>query len=166
MNIDLGCGKNKKPGYIGFDLINADISCNLDSGIPCHDNSVDKVYTSHFLEHIENPVFMIGEIYRVLKTGGTAEIIVPHFSNIGAYHCLHKTFWNVRGLDFIEKSHPHHFYSDKINFKILQRKIEFRHLHIFEPIINIKPKISRMYEHWLSSIFRAYQIRIIIQKED
>lgn len=51
----------------------------LTKPLPFDDASVDYVYTSHFLEHIllSDAQNVLKEIYRVLKIGGVARIIVP-----------------------------------------------------------------------------------------
>jgi SAM-dependent methyltransferase len=52
---------------------------NLRKGIPFPDNSVDAVYHSHLMEHIDRdgvPTFQ-KEIFRVLKPGGIQRICVP-----------------------------------------------------------------------------------------
>jgi SAM-dependent methyltransferase len=57
---------------------------NLSKGIPYPDNSVDAVYHSHLLEHIDRefvPGFF-AEIRRVLKPGGLHRICVPDLENL------------------------------------------------------------------------------------
>ncbi|PCJ61028.1 MAG: hypothetical protein COA65_02050 [Rhodospirillaceae bacterium] len=53
---------------------------NLRKGIPFPDESVDAVYHSHILEHIDRKdvASFQKEIYRVLKSGGTQRICVPN----------------------------------------------------------------------------------------
>ncbi len=54
---------------------------NLSKGIPFEDNSVDVVYHSHLIEHLDKDVakkFLI-EIKRVLKPGGIIRISTPDF---------------------------------------------------------------------------------------
>ncbi len=48
-------------------------------GIPLADNSVDCVFTSHFLEHIRRPeaARVLKESLRVLKPGGRIRVVVP-----------------------------------------------------------------------------------------
>jgi predicted SAM-dependent methyltransferase len=48
-------------------------------GLPFKDNSVDYVYTSHMLEHLnqEKANFVLEECYRTLKKGGGLRVIVP-----------------------------------------------------------------------------------------
>ncbi len=45
--------------------------------LPFRDNSFDLIIASELLEHIKNDQAVIGEIYRLLKTGGKAVISVP-----------------------------------------------------------------------------------------
>lgn len=56
---------------------------DLRSGIPADDETVDAVYHSHLLEHINHdnaPAFM-AEIARVLKPGGVQRAVVPDFEH-------------------------------------------------------------------------------------
>ena len=52
---------------------------NLEYGIPLTDNCADFVYSSHFLEHLPKNTgqFFIREVFRILKPGGRARIVVP-----------------------------------------------------------------------------------------
>lgn len=52
---------------------------NLAKGIPYADNSVDAVYHSHFLEHLDRSLVdgFLQEVRRVLKPGGVHRIVVP-----------------------------------------------------------------------------------------
>lgn len=88
--LDLGCGNTKLAGSVGIDInknSKADIIFNLERGIPFPSNQFDFVYSNHFFEHIDPKrlVFLLEEIWRVTKKGGSIEIHVPHFSGVGAY---------------------------------------------------------------------------------
>lgn len=53
--------------------------CDLSKGLPAESASVDVVYHSHFLEHLDRdkvPMFQ-REVHRVLKPGGVQRIVVP-----------------------------------------------------------------------------------------
>jgi len=57
---------------------------NLANGIPFDDHSVDVVYHSHLLEHLDRDVaerFML-EVRRVLRSGGIQRIVVPDLEAI------------------------------------------------------------------------------------
>ena len=78
MNLDIGCGLNKTPGYTGIDndvKSNADILASA-LFLPIQDNTIDKINCSHLVEHLhpDETVQLFGEIYRVLRVGGQANI--------------------------------------------------------------------------------------------
>ena len=91
LKLDLGCGKNKRPGFIGVDIENfdgVDVQTNL--GVapwPWKDGSVGEVYCSHFLEHLngEGRIHFFNELYRVLIPDGRAQLITPHWRSGRAY---------------------------------------------------------------------------------
>ena len=90
VKLDFGCGKNKQQGFIGVDSLEfegVDIVADLRQPWQWDDDSVDEVYSSHFVEHLTNPERMHfwNELGRVLKKGATARIITPHWSNACAY---------------------------------------------------------------------------------
>ncbi len=80
LKIDIGCGKNKKEGYIGIDIDSesgADITASA-LNMPFGDNSVDEIYSRHMVEHLipDEAEKFFNEIYRALKIGGKADIKV------------------------------------------------------------------------------------------
>ncbi len=107
LKIDLGCGDRKMEGFIGVDsekTPSVDIQANI-LQFPwtfAKDNSVDELYTSHFVEHIPMIYWNKGnkltvlpepgsremfekffeECYRILKPGGTMTVICPYYSSI------------------------------------------------------------------------------------
>ena len=89
LKLDLGCGKHPKEGFVGVDArdFGQEIVCDLRGTWKWDDNSVDEVYSSHFLEHLTAPerIHFANELYRVLKPGGKAEIITPHWAASRAY---------------------------------------------------------------------------------
>lgn len=59
------------------------LAYDLSKGIPFGSDSVDIVYHSHVLEHLDRPVaerFLV-EMHRVLKPGGLCRIVVPDFES-------------------------------------------------------------------------------------
>src|SRR5262249_44741911 len=54
---------------------------DLSKGIPFASDSVDIVYHSHVLEHLDRPVAQrfLAETLRVLKPGGISRIVLPDF---------------------------------------------------------------------------------------
>lgn len=91
MNLDLGCGKVKKEGFIGVDSIKFDsVDVVLDIGKekwPWKANSVENIHCSHTLEHLtaQERIHFYNEAYRVLKKTGKMVIITPHWNSTRAY---------------------------------------------------------------------------------
>ena len=86
MRIDIGCGQNKQPGYIGIDVAgDADIIHDLDVyPWPFEDNSIDVVFCSHYLEHSKEITKFMDECYRIMKPEAQMTIISPYYSSVRA----------------------------------------------------------------------------------
>jgi SAM-dependent methyltransferase len=91
VKIDLGCGPKKQPGFVGLDCIAFDgVDHVLDLTAerwPFDDGIVDEAHASHFVEHLTamQRVAFFNELYRVLKVGGTAVVITPHWASSRAF---------------------------------------------------------------------------------
>jgi SAM-dependent methyltransferase len=114
VKLDLGCGPNPQPGFIGVDQYNmkgVDVVCNLGSGKwPWKDNTVDEVYCAHFLEHLTNlgekweRTHFFNELYRVLRKGGKATLIFPHWCSNRYYgDPTHKEPFSEMGFYYLSK---------------------------------------------------------------
>lgn len=73
--LNIGAGNKLITGTIVLDYPEWDAET---MAIPFADNSVDGIHCYHFLEHISNVREVIGEMCRVLKPGGVANIVVPY----------------------------------------------------------------------------------------
>jgi len=103
--IDIGCGEATKEGFIGIDWVDhgQDIVWNVVEGLPLQDNSVAEIYSSHFVEHIDEQGInkLFNEIVRVCKVGANIRIKCPHADCPEAYYLSHLTRWNedrVKGI--------------------------------------------------------------------
>ena len=95
LKVDLGGGLFPRKGYLTVDQEGADITCDLNEGIPLDDNSVGVLNASHLIEHLRDPVKTMREIHRVLAHGGWAMIEVPSTDGRGAWQDpTHVSFWN------------------------------------------------------------------------
>lgn len=84
VKLDLGCGDNKKDGFLGVDKF-ATASTDhvfdlLEFPWPVDDGAVEEAHCSHFFEHIPagKRVPFMEELYRVLAKGAKAMFITPH----------------------------------------------------------------------------------------
>jgi predicted SAM-dependent methyltransferase len=131
--LDLGCGPSKKEGYIGIDklmLPGVDYLADLEKDLSfLPDNSVDEIYSSNFLEHIDDLEQFMKECHRIIKPGGIMNIFVPHFSNPWFFSdYTHKRFFGLYTfLYFSDKNHKYkrmipEFYTD-FKFNIIEQKL-------------------------------------------
>jgi len=83
-SIDIGCGERKHPGSIGVDiaaLSSVDVVADVTRGLPFRDACISRVYASHVLEHFDDLVGVMREIWRVSQPGARVYITVPHASS-------------------------------------------------------------------------------------
>lgn len=80
--IDFGCGKNKRPGYIGVDIFmdeKVDVVCNVDKEpLPFDMDSISIIRAVHSIEHIKDPIKLFNQFYMICKNGAYIYIVVPH----------------------------------------------------------------------------------------
>jgi SAM-dependent methyltransferase len=90
LRIDIGCGKNKREGFIGVDALalpGVDVVCDIRGRWPFEDNSVDEAAASHVIEHLTNlngaweRVHFFNELHRVLKPGAKCHLAFPHWAS-------------------------------------------------------------------------------------
>ena len=98
LKLDLGCGTRKKPKTLGIDIHpqpNVDYVVNLETEpLPFPDQSVEYIHSSHFLEHIDNPINVFKEISRVCIEGAELEFWTPYAWSNSAFIYGHKHFLN------------------------------------------------------------------------
>jgi ubiquinone/menaquinone biosynthesis C-methylase UbiE len=80
--LNIGCGTNILKGYINIDIVDGDgvdlvLDFNKDK-LPFNDNSVSKILCFHVLEHLINPLDLVMECHRVLKSGGRFYVKLPN----------------------------------------------------------------------------------------
>ncbi len=83
LNLHLGCGHTLLPNWLNIDLNHvADLKADLSKDLVFFDDSVDYIYSQHFLEHIElhEAIRLLRECYRVLKVGQVMRICIPDIS--------------------------------------------------------------------------------------
>jgi GT2 family glycosyltransferase/predicted SAM-dependent methyltransferase len=83
--LNIGSGSHKLPGYINVDVeAGADIVADITKGLPFNDNSVEGVYSEHFIEHLSqgDACFFFRECRRILRPGGIVRIATPDLDEI------------------------------------------------------------------------------------
>lgn len=86
MNLHLGCGNLKLPGFINIDINSekADLKLDIRKLDIFNNATVDQIYNCHILEHIPRNELLnvILEWNRILKVGGILRISVPDFEKV------------------------------------------------------------------------------------
>ncbi len=107
VRVDLGCGNAKRPGFIGLDQFPGEqVDHVLDltkDRYPFEDDSVDEVFSAHFLEHIDEPNHVFSEIGRMCKDGARIQFWTPYaWTNeaflYGHLHNITEDLWNQFGV--------------------------------------------------------------------
>lgn len=127
LKLNLGCGHTKYPGYLGVDNNKnaefVDIVHDLNKfPYPFKANSVDEVLMDHVLEHLDDPLLVIQELYRICKKDAIIRIKVPHFSCTWL-HPGHKSAISTMLFDYFVPG-TDDYYGD-CEFKVLEKKLSW-----------------------------------------
>lgn len=90
--LNVGCGRFTREGWINLDRrpgpgvdVVADLDAVRATPIPLPDESVDEFLLSHVIEHLEDPLGLMQELWRIAKPGAIAAIRVPHGASDDAW---------------------------------------------------------------------------------
>ncbi len=124
--LDLGCGNKKRPGAIGVDFNErtaADVIHNLNSfPYPFDDSSFDEIYLDNALEHLDDVMHVMEEVYRLCKPGGVVKVIVPYFRSPWAYiDPTHKHFFTVNSFAYFD---PDHIICTRYDYSLARFKLD------------------------------------------
>lgn len=186
--LDVGCGDRKREGYIGMDIVpldGVDIIHNMNkTPWPIANDTFEEIVFDDVLEHSNNFLGILEEIFRVGKDGCRVKISVPHYSSDNMYtDPTHTTFFSSRSFNYFDKSlgFKHNFYLKDVNFKIKKVHLSFREYFTHngkEPFFNpmkwiglewLINKFSRIYERFFCWILPVgeiyYELEIVKSRE-
>ena len=124
--LDVGCGSDKAKGAIGIDhvkLPGVDIVHDLNSfPWPLKDEAFDEIYMNDIIEHLNDTVKVMEEIYRLLKRGGKVHIKVIYWNHRYAFSDpTHVKFFSEVSFQFF--TGEWHRYYTKVRFAL--EKLEY-----------------------------------------
>ncbi len=104
IKLNIGAGQTFLPGFINVDISpRADVSIDLGrDALPFPDNSVSVIFSYHTLEHVDNYLFALSEIHRVLRHGGRLLLGLPYVT-LSEFHLVnpyHRHNFNEFSFDF------------------------------------------------------------------
>lgn len=88
--IHFGSGSDIKDGFINVDFNSrADIFLDVRNKLNIPDNTIEYIYSSHFIEHLEHDdlIAHLCECHRILKPRGVVRLGVPDFPNVFRKYC-------------------------------------------------------------------------------
>jgi predicted SAM-dependent methyltransferase len=175
-SLNLGCGTDIRAGWVNLDvaaLPGVDVVHDLNRmPLPFADGEFALIHAKDVLEHV-NYVDVLRELHRILRSGGTLEIQVPHFTSADNYiDPTHIRRFSIRTFDFFVANHPaaRHYYFDFAFTEIVDRRINFFRGplvwdYLIQPLVNSHFKIQKYYElTFLSRLFPAQNIELIMRK--
>jgi len=103
--LELGCGFKKTPGAFGVDILQgseADLVHDLNVfPYPLADSSWDRIICVDVLEHVEDFVKTVEEIWRIGRAGAVVEVRAPFMSSANYFSDpTHKRAFTSRSFDY------------------------------------------------------------------
>jgi ubiquinone/menaquinone biosynthesis C-methylase UbiE len=177
--LNVGCGTDIRQGWVNIDsakLPGVDMVVDIQkTPLPFKTGTFDEILCQDILEHIDHARFtaVLRELHRILKTGGTLTIQVPHFTS--RYNYLDPTHvkrFSILTFEFFVKGSAaqRDYYFDFHFRKIASARITFErgifvYNYLVEPLVNLRRRVQMFYEAtFLSRLFPAANIVVELVK--
>lgn len=106
MKLNLGAADRSIAGFVSVDIAPpADTIADLAKPWPWEDSSVDEVKALDVVEHIEDRIHFMNELYRVLKPGAKVTIETPNACKGAGYFQdpTHKSPWVMNSFQYFQE---------------------------------------------------------------
>jgi SAM-dependent methyltransferase len=161
--LDVGCGRNKRPGAIGIDrhpASHADVLCDLDRfPYPFAASSFDRLLAIHVIEHLDDVLRALEEFHRLVRPGGTVRIETPHYTDFSSFcdptHRHHLTSFSLR---YFGEDHGGFGYYARVRFREISvhvKLLSFWKWMGFEFLVNRSVRVRRFWEYYLCYVVRG-----------
>lgn len=126
--LDLGCGARKIPGAYGVDSIflpGVDLLHDLaTTPYPFPENCADEIHLNHVLEHFENPLPIIEEVWRIARPNGRVLIRTPHYSGRYAWKDpTHRRAFSAESFHYFGKNN--YSYYTHARFRVVRVRLKY-----------------------------------------
>ncbi len=186
IELELGCGNRKRNRQaIGIDMLDypdVDIVGDVYEALASFPTqSVDAVYSYHFVEHVPDVPKLLAELARIVKPNGHVEFVAPHFSNPYFYSDpTHRSFFGLYTFCYFANESPfaRHVptYGYKAEFRIAKVDLIFKSARPFIVRYGIKRLIGsffnsctylkELYEENFCYLFPCYEVRYILRRKE
>jgi hypothetical protein len=109
--LDFGGGYATTPGFQCVDIVDtADYQINLDKPdlkLPFAEDIIEEAVAHHFIEHINNIIPFMDEVFRILKEGALFRISTPYAGTQEWYQDpTHKRAYVERSFEYFRQDSP------------------------------------------------------------
>ncbi|KRF43250.1 hypothetical protein ASH01_15725 [Terrabacter sp. Soil811] len=184
LSLELGCAGNKRnPDAVGVDLLDMPgvdvIGDAMEVLQKLPDESVQAVYSEHFMEHIADAEALVREAARVLIRGGEFRAVIPHFSNPAFYSDpTHKSQFGLYTFGYWSRATPFRrkvpTYSEPAPLVVEETMFRFkaarpfyvRHgiVKLLSSWVNLSGWTKEFYEAHVCWLMPAYEIEYVLRK--
>lgn len=91
--LNIGCGQQVLEGWINLDKTDStkielvfDLNGIPQTKLPIEENTIKDIYAAHVIEHLDNPLQVFSELWRIAEPGCRIIIRVPHGSSDAAHN--------------------------------------------------------------------------------
>jgi spore maturation protein CgeB len=164
LKVDLGCGPTKPDGFIGVDIgfqPGVDIVADLNRRFPFADCSINVVRAHDTVEHLQDRLHTMNEIWRICKPGALVEILVPSTDGRGAFQDpTHVSYWNINSFRYYCIEFPAYLdLCQKYGFKG-QFSLDFlEHIESQDQVTHVLARLTAIKENELSDWIQAIELR-------
>lgn len=160
--LDVGCGRNKRPGAIGVDVNRntaADVVADINRGaLPFRDSTFSQVWLVHVIEHVADVVATIEEVHRLTRAGGLIIIETPHYTDFSSF-CDPTHRWHLNSFSFryFTEEGGFSYYSNR---RLRERRLQVKLLRLwkllgFEWLVNHSRAFRKFWEYYLCFVIRG-----------
>lgn len=119
--VDLGSGDKNIEDWIHVDIskeFKPEVVCDLNFGLPFRSNSIGQIRAFSVLEHLNDIVNIMNEIWRVCADGAIISIYVPHCRSIMASaDPTHRNLFNEESFQYFCRNGNHYWIHESYGIK-------------------------------------------------
>ena len=159
--LNFGCGRDIRKGWVNADIQKGKKIKSFDFDkfpYPFKKNTFDYVFAKNILEHLNNPLEALHELWKVCKNGAIIEVIVPYWNCEGAHSDItHKNFWSEHAIDIIVNPNKHYSINPKKKFRLVSLELNPTPIGKFVPF-------RRIISHYIAGIVNEMKFKLEIIK--
>ena len=171
--LELGCGNRKTPGAFGVDInprSQADLVHDLDQfPYPFDDSEFDHVICRDVLEHVNDFILTVEEIWRISKPGAFVDVSGPFMSSVNYFSDpTHRRAFTSRSFNyFVSDTTARSYDYSRAQFKVVSVEYD-KNERASRPfyhrlLLDWANRNKERYENRYAFIYPVYQIHFLLQ---